>query len=338
VYQAERYLYDCLDSLIKQNLNNYEIICIDDGSTDASAQIIKRFMALYSCIRYFYQPNMGVSMARNHGITKALGQYIMFVDADDTLRANSLKYLYTNAKKSRADIFVFGGRPNPPFLIPEWIKEAFFTKNNIYINNFARALFYENGARPSVCNKVFRRSICKDCMFPEHISISEDLAFLFMLFPKAKIIVFCSKCIYRYRISNKNSAMHMIEEKPAYFFENHVSTIEYVIKIWDNYRILESQKSELKNWSISFLEYIYKKLDRNQRNQYSERLKFIFQMLDISYVDAIQELSQTQEYKPFSMKKSYDSVNRQLSQYGLIYGTVSILSKIYIKLRRLLKD
>ena len=132
--------------------------------------------------------------------------------------------------------------------------------------------------------------------------------------------------------------MHMIEEKPAYFFENHVSTIEYVIKIWDNYRILESQKSELKNWSISFLEYIYKKLDRNQRNQYSERLKFIFQMLDISYVDAIQELSQTQEYKPFSMKKSYDSVNRQLSQYGLIYGTVSILSKIYIKLRRLLKD
>lgn len=333
VYQAEKYLHKNLSSLIRQNLTDYEIICIDDGSTDASAKIIHEFMAQSMHIKYYYQHNSGVSAARNLGLSKAQGEYIMFVDADDSIRLNSLKGIYRKVKETGADIFVFGGQADKPLLTPEWIKSAFFTKNKTYRDNFEGALFSENGARPSVCNKVFRKNIISGCIFPVHICVSEDLAFLFMTFPKAKTIVFSSKCIYRYCLSNELSAMHTIEKKTLYFFENHLHTVEYIITEWKKAGILGKQAKTLGTWAVSFLEYIYKELDDEQKEMLRTRLAMIFQTINISYPELVQALNRVNIKEPLSINKLFHSIYREFKLYGFNYGFESVVSKIYKKMR-----
>lgn len=95
VFNCEKYLYDCLDSCVKQDLpnNEYEILCINDGSTDTSINILNDYAKKYRQIKVFSQENRGVSAARNIGLDNAKGEYIMFVDGDDLIRANCLRNL-----------------------------------------------------------------------------------------------------------------------------------------------------------------------------------------------------------------------------------------------------
>ena len=95
VFNCEKYLCDCLDSCVKQDLpnNEYEILCINDGSTDTSINILNDYANKYSQIKVFSQENRGVSAARNIGLDNAKGEYIMFVDGDDLIRANCLRDL-----------------------------------------------------------------------------------------------------------------------------------------------------------------------------------------------------------------------------------------------------
>ncbi len=85
VYNLEKYIENCLKSIVAQTYKNLEIICIDDGSTDGSARIIKEFAGTDERIKYFYQRNQGLSATRNEGIRISTGEYILFIDADDFL-------------------------------------------------------------------------------------------------------------------------------------------------------------------------------------------------------------------------------------------------------------
>ena len=95
VYNVEKYLSTCIDSLLDQGLelSNYEIILVNDGSKDKSLEICNRYAKTYSNISVYSQDNQGVSMARNHGLSKAKGEWVMFVDSDDYICKGSLKYL-----------------------------------------------------------------------------------------------------------------------------------------------------------------------------------------------------------------------------------------------------
>lgn len=260
VYQAEGYIERCLQSLLNQRFTDYEIICIDDGSTDKSAQIIKDFIVKYPIIRYYYQLNKGVSAARNLGLSKANGVYVLFVDSDDTLKKNTIKALYNKVKKTKAEILIFGGQADKLYLTPDWVKDAFFTKNEVYNSDSITALFSASGARPSVCNKLFFKKILDGLSFPEHISIGEDIAFLFMAYPKAKNIVCWSKNIYIYHISNMASAMNTIVYKRKDFFDNHLKTAEYIIDGWKKLNILDENRNLFIQWIIHFLDYVYTSL------------------------------------------------------------------------------
>lgn len=108
VYNTEKFLEKCLNSLINQTLKDIEIICINDGSTDNSLQILEKFANKDKRIQIINQTNSGPSLARNIGIRKAKGEYIGFVDSDDWIDLNFFEKLYTSAKKFNADIGVAG--------------------------------------------------------------------------------------------------------------------------------------------------------------------------------------------------------------------------------------
>lgn len=107
VYNAEKYIKNCLDSLLRQNVGGIEILCIDDGSTDFTAKIIKTYVEKYPFIKYYYKDNGGQSSARNYGIDKARGCYLWFVDSDDYIADNTIEQLlqYTS---SVPDVLTFG--------------------------------------------------------------------------------------------------------------------------------------------------------------------------------------------------------------------------------------
>ena len=110
VYNVEKYLAECLDSCLEQDIphDDYEIICVNDGSTDGSAEILERYAREHSNVRVITQPNGGISAARNTGLDAAVGEYIWFVDSDDFIRKNCLAYLRRAVTETTADKHQFG--------------------------------------------------------------------------------------------------------------------------------------------------------------------------------------------------------------------------------------
>ncbi len=110
VYNAGRFLEETLDSLIKQNLRNIEIICVDDGSTDNSMEILKRYSVTDSRIRILTQEKQGAGAARNYGMSVAQGEYLLFLDADDIFNENLCNQVYYRCMTKKADVCLFGAK------------------------------------------------------------------------------------------------------------------------------------------------------------------------------------------------------------------------------------
>ena len=110
VYNTEAYLSACLDSLITQTLGDIEIICIDDGSTDGSCQILKKYADCDHRIRILHQQNSGAGVARNRGLDVAAGRDLIFLDSDDYFRPDMLEIMYENARQKDTDILICRSR------------------------------------------------------------------------------------------------------------------------------------------------------------------------------------------------------------------------------------
>ena len=103
-YNSEKYIEECLDSLLKQTLSDIEIICINDGSTDNTAQILEKYSDIHKNIKVYHRENSGLSVSRNFAIDVANGEYISFVDSDDWVSPDFYEKLYNAAKKYEADV------------------------------------------------------------------------------------------------------------------------------------------------------------------------------------------------------------------------------------------
>jgi glycosyltransferase involved in cell wall biosynthesis len=153
VYNVVKYLPSCLDSIVSQTLQDIEIICINDGSTDNCSEVLKQYAQKDRRITVITQPNQGISSARNNGVAHAKGEYISFVDSDDEIAPDFLEKLYTAAQKHDAEIvatnirrFLFGRYKL------KYGKEAVYTDAQARIN-VAQIPHYNY-----VWNKLYRKS------------------------------------------------------------------------------------------------------------------------------------------------------------------------------------
>ena len=108
IYNVEKYLRRCLDSVLNQTFTDFEAICVNDGSPDKSLHILEEYAAKDSRIKIVTQENQGLSMARNNGLKVAKGDYIYFLDSDDAIHPKLLEIAYTFASKNNADMVCFG--------------------------------------------------------------------------------------------------------------------------------------------------------------------------------------------------------------------------------------
>ena len=107
VYNVEKYLCECIDSVLGQTYQDYEVILVDDGSTDSSGTICDKYAETNSRIKVIHRKNGGLSEARNTGFDAANGEYIYFLDSDDYIRADALERMHEASKKTNADIYFF---------------------------------------------------------------------------------------------------------------------------------------------------------------------------------------------------------------------------------------
>lgn len=216
IYNAETYIQRCLSSICMQSLQNIEIICVDDGSTDDTCRIIEQFHD--NRIKLITLPHLGVSNARNIGIINATSEYIQFIDADDTIEPNCCEVAYSYAIKNQADCVFFGTNLITESGIPQWIKDCTNTNNRFYRKFEDEILFNIKGTKPFIWNQIIKRSLLikKQISFDSSLILGEDQAFQFAYLPYAKNIVMIDTPLYNHYIYNTSTTFSIyenIEEK-----------------------------------------------------------------------------------------------------------------------------
>lgn len=198
VYNAEKSLKKCVDSLVNQSYKDIEILLINDGSIDNSSKICQEYADTYSSVLYFSKDNSGVSDTRNYGLKKAKGEYIMFVDSDDFVDPTICERLINSATLNGSDLVACGykvsigdGYEN---VIEPCLDKAFKEKN---YNHF---LLNENKVMGSVWRLLIKRELTNNCKFDENIKICEDLLFTLEIVNKCDKISAVNEYLYYYNL------------------------------------------------------------------------------------------------------------------------------------------
>lgn len=204
VYNVEKYLSRCLDSVICQTYSDLEILLINDGSTDESGKICDEYAKKDRRIRVIHKKNGGVSSARNIGLRHATGEYVGFIDSDDYISPHMYQCLVDNIEKEKADISIVGflNEESLNDFVPYWAQKEYrmFSKSE-QIDKLLTNTFYTC----SCCDKIIKRSLLVDLYFDEKIKQYEDLLFLYQAMKRSEKAVFTSEAYYYY-CTNQGSA------------------------------------------------------------------------------------------------------------------------------------
>lgn len=245
VYNVERYLDECLKSIINQEFKEFELILINDGSTDKSGNICDKYALKDNRIRVFHKENQGPSIARNLGINMAKGEYVGFVDSDDTINKYMYKKLYDLVKISNSQLVVCGfkeidykEKKEDEFIDPLYGANKL---EGMQIKESIESLLCRNKilGYASLCNKLYKREEIKknNINLNNNIRIAEDLCFNIQYLLSIKKICAVKEALYEYRRINSNSIMngenlqlkfHAREEMLNVFKESNISDEVYL--------------------------------------------------------------------------------------------------------------
>ncbi|MDO5841812.1 MAG: glycosyltransferase [Methanobrevibacter ruminantium] len=216
VYNVEKYLVECMDSVINQTFKDIEIICVNDGSTDDSLAILEYYAKLDDRIKIITQENRGLGNARNVGMRHASGDYLVFIDSDDYISLDTIAKLYNNSLSNGSDIVIFkiarfDNEGNVNYKLPGFDFDDFFEE--VDFNNFSFTYSdikkYVMNASFSACLKFYKKEIFDkqdDLIFPEGIAY-EDVPFHIKIMLYANKISFVPEFLYYYRF-NPNSIIN----------------------------------------------------------------------------------------------------------------------------------
>lgn len=204
IFNTEKYLHQCLNSILSQSYENFECLLINDGSTDASASICREYVAKDARFRYFEKENGGVSSARNLGIERSGGAYITFIDSDDWVEFDYLEVLYSAIIQETADISVSTYRTYE-MSKNQWLFHAFkrvehqkvFSRQEL----FNKLMFLDSldSSYGFASCKLVRKSVLTGIWFNESTHLGEDMEFWFKLYLIAEKSVFSNRDTYVYR-------------------------------------------------------------------------------------------------------------------------------------------
>ena len=304
IYNAEKTLDRCLSSIVTQTYKNLEIILINDGSTDKSLEICKNWQEKDKRIRIICKDNGGVSSARNMGLISSLGEYISFVDSDDTIEKNMIEVLVSNMLKYNADLSIvnykkiikgkeyFDNASNDKKIIVYNKKEKFYIDLSIY--------------KGFLWNKLFRKEKIENLALDENVHFCEDEMFLIDYVEKTNIYVYDERILYNYYIyENSGSSWTTWNEKKVTVLDARKKLIKKLSK----YDVTVTKRYYMEYFLV--LNEIYHRY-KNGKKYDKEIKKIYFHILRGKEFGMAEKLNAFLRYRLYSfyyfLKKIYNKV------------------------------
>lgn len=234
VYNAANTLQECLNSILNQTMTDFEVICIDDGSSDSSWNILNSYANKDSRIRVIRQKNSGPGLARNHGIDLALGEYLFFVDADDYIKPEMLETVCDIGQRQDADIVLFDGDrfdtvtgkriPTKHFLRHDLLPKD---TDVFSIQDCPETIFQISSPQPwgrAYCRKF----VTEHSLHFSNLPNSEDLSFTYSCIAVATKITFSTQKFYRYRVGQATNLESSKDAHPSCFVEAYLELANWL--------------------------------------------------------------------------------------------------------------
>ena len=312
VYNTEKYLRECLDSVVNQTFKDIEIICINDGSTDNSLDILKEYEKLDDRISVSSQENSGQSVARNNGIDMANGEYIYFMGSDDYLELNAFEEIYNKCDENDLDLLVFKLINFDDGSSEKYTSEYYEMEPLTYLDGevFNLKDIGENALNFAVSppGKLFKRELIENIKFPQNLIFEDNLFFAEALL-KAKRVSFYNKHLYNRRIrADSTTTTKDIR------FADSITIINKIIDLSKKHDVYEEFKYGLARKKIDFALIRYLDVDLQFREEFFNKVhqdfmdfeeeyeRDILDKLDSRYRDIFRNFISSNSHEEFDLK------------------------------------
>ncbi|MDC2864547.1 glycosyltransferase [Bacillus sp. BP-3] len=321
VYNAGKYITQCVESLLNQTLEQCEFIFINDGSTDNSREIIEGYKELDRRIILINQENQGVSIARNKGLSVATGEYVGFVDADDYIEGKMYEILYNSAKQDDCDVVIsnINGEMEGhkvairyPFPVDTVLKKE-------YIYQELLPYFLKTDHLNTAVNKIYKNKIMNenDVKFPEKVTLGEDGMFNIEFFSNATSMKYINYAGYHYREVTGSATRNIVEKD---YFKRAVEVYNMDLPQIYTDKVDKVMVHQLK--SIKFINnvmsYIYIYFTPSKDVSFSMRYKYVKNMIQNKYVREALSIYCSENYSKLGRyEKAVINMIRKKSAIGL---------------------
>lgn len=293
VYKAEKYLCECIDSILSQTYENFELILVDDGSPDNSGKICDEYAEKDKRIKVIHKENGGVSSARNMGLDNANGEYITFIDSDDVVDKQYLELMYNKLVETHSDI-CFCKMESFVETINDKVKNDSFEIFDVSDNNKNKFIidFFGGKYDYSSCGILYDRAIISNVRFNESIKNNEDFLFTLNCLLNCNRVSLISNVLYNYRINTSSVTKNYIKN----FFEQSVAVYNELDELYKNNQISKKCLDIYACRSSYFL--------------VNNELKY----KNPNYKEKIKEIKSSLFYKQFKLRNIFSSFPRFLSK------------------------
>ena len=269
VYNAEKYLVRCVDSILNQTYQNLEVILVDDGAKDNSGAMCDDYARKDSRIRVVHKENGGLSSARNAGIDIAMGAYFGFVDSDDWIEADMYETMLDLARKNDAQMVVAGRYDVDGDTMVKTVGLCPKQEEVISGIEMLGRVFVWDNCDSSSCDKLFHRSLYDGLRYPLGV-VSEDVALFPYTAERAQRVAMCDKPFYNYYHHGGTITTSTLSEKSFHFGEHTEKIYDYIRR---NHPCIEDQARQLRISGLVHSLLIWELAEKENRKKFASRCR-----------------------------------------------------------------
>lgn len=293
IYNVEKYIHKCINSILDQSLTEFELILVDDGSPDRCGEICDEYSKKDNRIKVIHKNNGGVSSARNIGIDKACGEYIGFVDPDDYIDVNMYEILYKSAKKNNAEIVI----SSFSFIRNCKEEKQDVSNDELIFNKYEAITKYFDMVYPFnfsfMCNKLIKRELFDGIRFNTNILVQEDTEIMIKIYNRSKNIAYIGQPLYFYQLRDDSATGNRISK-------GKITTEQAFLNI---YRYIKENLSQFNSKALlKYISYFFNIIIEIIKNydEYEDDYYILIKKLRLIYKEVINDKQIPLKYKVHS--------------------------------------